>query len=271
MDAQGEVNADTTLASRAGLVPMRLPIINAVDKWKSAPKITRRNFEADWVRFSYFVEQKRLDQSDALANLPYLLDDELFPTFFPVFKRSNFTSLLCASEVLRRIVGTKGPDSQQFLTRKWAAGRETIAAFAFDLQSMAATLEYPLDLLKSQFINGLSQKLACKIRAINTPSSTIEDLSEVAERIQAAQEGKSSPEEINAVEDLKSRVEQQQSEIAALKANQFHGYRRSDWNNYGERGNAMSDLRCFRCQRRGHFQRNCPKNGLRPVKEPARY
>lgn len=268
MADSGAVLGDTTLASRAGSQPLRISQINVEDKWKSAPRITRKGFEVDWSRFIYFVTQKKLEQQDALANLPHLLDDELFRQYFPVFQRNELHSLDGAKGILRKIVGTKGPSSATFLGRKWEEGRETIAAFAFDLQSMAALLEYPHELLKSQFVRGLPSKLASKIDAMNTSSSTIEELSEFAERVQTAKVCRRLTEDVSAVNELKGLIEQQQGEIAALKENQFRQSSRREWRPYG--GDSDS-RRCFRCHQLGHVQRNCPKNGLGPARGPARY
>ena len=262
------------MASKAGEEPGLTLASRAGSLWKLAPKITRNTFEADWLKYEYFLSEYFLSEAEAVRKLPFCLSDELFALYFPVFAREKFTSLREAKKILDGIAGTHGVSHDDFSSRIWRTGEETIAGYMFTLQTFGATLQIPEGLVKSHFLKGIPKAVADELRVLDWNAMTCGGLADSAERIFRVRGY--APEvqiqSINAIADMQQDLRKLYEEINALRMDGFssktcfkchlkghiaRNCRSPSQNTYGNHNKLIT---CYSCGQKGHSRRQCPKN-----------
>ena len=172
---------------------------------------------------------------------PFLIDDDLFTAYFPVFKRDKPKSLQEAELLLKTIVGTKPLAGEDFLKRVWRQGNETLSGYMFSLQNMAATLNIPEVLVKTQFFNGLPMLLARDLKAYTDATATLSQLAEKAENLIQISEPT-----VAVTVDENESIASVTLELKKLKE-EINAIRRP----------LPNSTVCYRCGREGHIARNC--------------
>lgn len=234
-------------------------------KWQ----LRRASFTADWCRLVYFAQQKRIPEEALLRDLPFLLEEDLFLTYFPVHEKSAPKSLAEAKQLLTSIVGVTAITCDGFARRFWRRGEETITAFVVDLQNMATVLQLPDSMIKCQLLKGLPSDLARELKLVVDTSSTITTLCQKAEDLLTLQP--SAEKSVNVIEDLKLEILKISDQMNALKTDLARssdkGPRCFRCNRPGhivrdcrKADDKPRDASCYKCGRRGHFARTCTKN-----------
>jgi hypothetical protein len=277
--ANNEQPSDSTMASRAGFSSRK----DLIDLVKLCPHLRRSALIPDWKRFKQSALLCGIEEKEAIRALPLVLEDSLATTYNQTLKVRSINSYKEAKKILMELTGLERVKYSDFVARKFNAGRETIRGFYYELQGIAATLDIPQGLIKAQFIAGLPEQLATKVRPFQLENTSCDELVELAERFlkedekqvalccQEKSSSKQNPDELVNV------VKQLSEEVAALKANR--------------EGNGR--VTCFKCGKLGHISRECrskeflrrstpfgsnnyskphySKNSGRPVNRPAEY
>jgi Zinc knuckle len=224
------------------------------EKWKSAPRLFRRTFSTDWLRLKHYIFLCEIAEDEAVKWLPNLLEDELFSLYLETAEREGVKTLDAAKSVLDQFIGTKSVSFEDFTSRKWKTGEETVSAFMGGLQNMGRALQLPDGMIKSQFLAGIPRDAAKSLRAGFLEEESCAKLTSAAERIIGDSFDRvESVSESTELEDLKKTVQKLNEEVAAMS-----------WKN-GQPAQATVPTepasQCFRCHGYGHMARECPSGG----------
>jgi hypothetical protein len=170
-----------------------------------------------------------------------------------------------AESVLLQLAGLEKTRYVDFTGRKFNRGRETLHAYFYDIQRMAAELKLPASMVQAQFLQGLPEDLGRRVRPLVHQDDEEDRVVSLVDRFMK-EENQVSAERVYPIEADKNCIVQRLcEEVATLKT---------------QISNRVPV--CYYCQRKGHMARNCfarksdqqatpTKNEARPVFRPARF
>ena len=257
---------------------MALPAGYASSGWiKAAPRICRRSFISDWERFKLFIKVNRVPQEEASEGIPLLLEDNLFLIYQQAAARTQVVTLEAAEKILKSLIGAANVTCISFTNRKWSEGRETIQMFLCELQNMVSVLKLPPDMVKAQFVSGLSDDVVRSISLFDGDNVTCEQLAALAEKI-VSQERHGTKDHLAIASEksvltiegsLGEQLRELKLEVAALKESREMEKRNPmrcfKCNGMGHMARDCKLVICHACGERGHVKYNCPKNVYRPA------
>ena len=180
----------------------------------------------------------KFQEKQAVEQIPFLLDEQLFLSYINSYKRLKFETVAEAKKLLFSLTGVQQESYAEFMSRVWQQGQETLTQFMCALQHMAAILDLPEGLVKSQFLNGIPHNVSAEIRIVETPETACGDICKMANRILTFKP--KSAEDVAAIHgDLDNTIKQLQEEVNALKMA------------------SPKNKLCFTCHKEGHIARNC--------------
>jgi hypothetical protein len=224
------------------------------------------------------AEKFKVTEEEAVACIPLLVEDTIMLPYQQAAQMRNVKSYADAETVLWQLVGLEKTSYADFTTRKFKVGEESVRAFFYGLQGMAAKLALPTDMIKAQFLCGLPVDLGKRVRPFVAPDDEEERIVSLVERLIKEDEKVSlvqspSKEENGEITVVLHAVKQLSEEVAAMRL----------------QVDTQARYRCFQCGKPGHMAKNCPstrhkrthqfssrddkwsKNGTGPVFRPAEY
>ena len=210
-----------------------------------APRISTANFASDWRRLEYFREVNELPEKEVLCQLPFLLEDQLFVPYINSCQRLKLASVAEAEKLLLSLAGVRKNSYSDFMARVWKRGQETLTQFMCTLQNIAAILDLPSGLVKSQFLNGIPEEVAREIKILDSLETSCDAICQMAERVLQFKPKASIDIAANDNSVLET-IKVLQEEINALKLS------------------SQARVVCFNCRKEGHVARNC--RNKRPIK-----
>lgn len=259
----------STLASRAGL---------EAKNWQNAPRIFKKTWKTDILKLSLFIQETGVSESDTIRYLPFLLEDALFEDYQNALTHQEVRSMEQAKSVLHQIIGpTDIVDFNVFKTSAWRSGEETIYVFMNRLMTMAKALTLPDPVIKCQFLSGIPTTVARQLKTMNVDTIPCLDLAQKASELLSLfpEPVATNPiidhsstsemvKRLSLLEENLAVLSQREAQVRCYKCQKLGHFAR----NCEKKGGA---LKCFSCGKMGHIARLCPKNGRRPVVRPANY